>query len=1090
MPLAYATYTGNGSNATFSVPFPYLLKAHVKLYIGYNILDGSYTSLLVDGTNYTWSSATQVQLTTAPAAGQVLTIIRDTPDSSQLVPWQDGSNLIAGDLNTADLQNLYVVQEQQDRNDAGITQSTAAQTAANAATTAANTATSTANTALSTSNTALTNANAAVSTANTASSNASAAVSTANTAASNASAAVSTANAASSTANTASTNASNAVTTANAASATAATALSTANTAATNASAAVSTANTASSNASAAVTTANTASTNASNAVTTANTANTNASAAVTTANTASTNASTAVTTANSANNKADQAIAAVSNSINYQLKANVAAIPASPANDTYIEVQDSTGLESFTPLAGKPAGFVGDAGLSVRLRYTSTGTTWNWLNYYANNSDSRYLKLTGGSVTGNVAVSGTLTKGGSNVVTVGDTGTVTSAMIADGTIVNGDISGTAAIDKTKISGTAITAADTGTVTSTMIADGTILNADINASAAIAGTKISPDFGSQNTTTTGTSTAASFIPTGSTAPTNGVYLPSANNVAISTNGTGRLFVDASGRVIVGASSAAVGNPLEVVATSNGNAIAVRGRSSDNQGIITFHPNASSTEYARIQVESDSSLRFGTGSSGTERMRLDSSGRLGLGTSSPGLKLDVAATGDDGIRFSTTGTSNSARLELSSGSGTTSGKYAYIKVQNNDTNAQGYAFGTFGDDRWVIRDTKANIERFCIDASGRLGLGTSSPQDVLHLSKAGDLYLRVSNTSTGVNAYLGQDSSGTYLGNSGASDVRFIQGATERMRLTSTGLGIGVTSNRDSTKLDVLGDITFGANASYYGTIGYNAATGHLEFTSSDGLFKWIRRSGLATSMVLDNSGRLLVGTSSSVGYGGLLQVVGGDTARPQIHRNLNDQYPPIIYFSKARGTGSQSVSSGDSIGQIGFVGYDGTGQVSAATIECLVDGTPGTNSMPGRIVLSTTASGTSSPTERFRINSAGSFSAVIPSGSTLYPAFWCRAWATFNGTGTVSLVTQGNVSSITDNGNGDYTINFTSALPDGNYAVSGTAKYPTNTNAHFIGLGDVNGANAPSTTACRFRTIYSPGPSAQDCEIVTIAVFR
>jgi sporulation protein YlmC with PRC-barrel domain len=57
--------------------------------------------------------------------------------------------------------------------------------------------------------------------------------------------------------------------------------------------------------------------------------------------------------------------------------------------------------------------------------------------------------------------------------------------MIADGTIVNADINASAAIDKTKISGTAITAGDTGTVTSTMIADGTIVNADINTSAAI-----------------------------------------------------------------------------------------------------------------------------------------------------------------------------------------------------------------------------------------------------------------------------------------------------------------------------------------------------------------------------------------------------------------------------------------------------------------------------------------------------------------------------------------------------------------------------------------------------------------------------
>jgi hypothetical protein len=84
--------------------------------------------------------------------------------------------------------------------------------------------------------------------------------------------------------------------------------------------------------------------------------------------------------------------------------------------------------------------------------------------------------------------------------------GAVTSAKIADGTIVNADINSAAAIDKTKISGTAITAGDTGTVTSTMILDGTIVNADINTSAAIAATKISGTAVTQADTGTVTST--------------------------------------------------------------------------------------------------------------------------------------------------------------------------------------------------------------------------------------------------------------------------------------------------------------------------------------------------------------------------------------------------------------------------------------------------------------------------------------------------------------------------------------------------------------------------------------------------------
>ena len=91
------------------------------------------------------------------------------------------------------------------------------------------------------------------------------------------------------------------------------------------------------------------------------------------------------------------------------------------------------------------------------------------------------------GNVTGNVSGNaGTVTNG----IYTTDTGTVTSTMIANGTILNADINASAAIDKSKISGTAVTLADTGTVTGTMIANDTIVNADINTAAAIAATKI------------------------------------------------------------------------------------------------------------------------------------------------------------------------------------------------------------------------------------------------------------------------------------------------------------------------------------------------------------------------------------------------------------------------------------------------------------------------------------------------------------------------------------------------------------------------------------------------------------------------
>ena len=54
-------------------------------------------------------------------------------------------------------------------------------------------------------------------------------------------------------------------------------------------------------------------------------------------------------------------------------------------------------------------------------------------------------------------------------------------------------------------------------------------------------------------------------------------------------------------------------------------------------------------------------------------------------------------------------------------------------------------------------------------------------------------------------------------------------------------------------------------------------------------------------------------------------------------------------------------------------------------------------------------------------------------------AYGCRAWVKFNGTGTVTINGSGNVSSITDNGTGNYTINFTTAMPDDTYSVAGWA---------------------------------------------------
>jgi hypothetical protein len=115
-PYSYRQYTGNGIARDFSVPFPYLQRAHVHLYLD--------SKELTEGTDYVWTSGTQVQLTVAPQGpvtgttpkpAEVLTVRRITPEDGQVVQWRDGSYIIADDLNESDLQWLYLIQEHHDQ---------------------------------------------------------------------------------------------------------------------------------------------------------------------------------------------------------------------------------------------------------------------------------------------------------------------------------------------------------------------------------------------------------------------------------------------------------------------------------------------------------------------------------------------------------------------------------------------------------------------------------------------------------------------------------------------------------------------------------------------------------------------------------------------------------------------------------------------------------------------------------------------------------------------------------------------------------------------------------------------------------------
>jgi len=134
--------------------------------------------------------------------------------------------------------------------------------------------------------------------------------------------------------------------------------------------------------------------------------------------------------------------------------------------------------------------------------------------------------------------------------------------------------------------------------------------------------------------------------------------------------------------------------------------------------------------------------------------------------------------------------------------------------------------------------------------------------------------------------------------------------------------------------------------------------------------------------------------------------------------------------------------------------------------------------------------------ERLRIDSNGQVSSVIPNGITLYNQFMCRAWVNFDGTRNVDnsgsstngqpvfIRGSGNISSVTKNATGDYTINFLVGMPDANYSVCGasdnlSSSYPIKFFIHTILSGSV-----------RVMANRDTSGNMLDSTIISVAVFR
>lgn len=189
----------------------------------------------------------------------------------------------------------------------------------------------------------------------------------------------------------------------------------------------------------------------------------------------------------------------------------------------------------------------------------------------------------------------------------------------------------------------------------------------------------------------------------------------------------------------------------------------------------------------------------------------------------------------------------------------------------------------------------------------------------------------------------------------------------------------------------------------------------------------------------------------------------------QIGSGLNADESGKISINTSSSPSPESIPKADANGKLDT--WVSAATTSTAGIAKLADATAIVNGTAGRVV------------DAAQLAAIGASKLVIP-GSP--PAYTCRAWVNFNGTGSVSIRSSGNVSSISDNGNGRYGVNFLTAMPDSNYSVVGGSG--RGSTGAFSNLSTNQGAS-PSTYSCSVWSQNQDGLDV-DAEFVSVAVFR
>ncbi|MBU6278722.1 MAG: hypothetical protein KGN78_05705 [Actinomycetales bacterium] len=248
------------------------------------------------------------------------------------------------------------------------------------------------------------------------------------------------------------------------------------------------------------------------------------------------------------------------------------------------------------------------------------------------------------------------------------------------------------------------------------------------------------------------------------------------------------------------------------------------------------------------------------------------------------------------------------------------------------------------------------ERMRIDNAGNVGIGVTGPLGKLHLS-----------TDSATVQYMDTNVTSAIASTIALQKAR---GSAASKTVVSSGDGLGNVAFYGYDGASNLRAALIAAQVD--ATPGTNDMPGRLLFyTTADGA------SDVTERMRITSAGNVGIGTSNP---GSNLHIEADSTAQIRTARNSTDSSGPQLVFYKRRGTSASPVivSAEDSLGDIHFFGYDGTTLRAGALIRAAIDTTPGSGDMPGRLAFFTTPDGSTSLSERMRIDSSGNVGIGVP----------------------------------------------------------------------------------------------------------------